>query len=115
MTNKYEASQNHVETINAMIKKYTTSFSKHSPNALMHSQNGEVVVLTGSTGPLSSSIHDPPIHDERLRKVYCFNRPAIVSITQRQESSFVTLKVDLTLLSDIVNIGRLVHCDWAPE
>jgi len=89
----------HVTKINNMVQKYTASFPVHTPGSLVDDTAGEVVILTGSTGSLGSFILDSLIHDNRVNKVFCFNKREMVPTLERQQNSFAERKLDSSLLT----------------
>ena len=99
----------HANVINDMVQKYTASFPVHTPGPLVngHAGEGEVVILTGSTGSLGSFILYSLIHDKRVNKVFCFNRRGTLPTLERQRNSFAERKLDTSLLAS----DRIVFYD----
>ncbi|KAJ7077650.1 hypothetical protein B0H15DRAFT_789481 [Mycena belliarum] len=57
------------------------------------------VLLTGSTGSLGSQILATLVEDERVAKIYAFNRPSkATTLVQRQEAIFNDRGLDIALL-----------------
>ncbi|KAJ7845316.1 putative aminoadipate reductase [Mycena leptocephala] len=86
--------------IEAMIAKYTTDRSplvSDSPKLAGHS----VVLLTGSTGSLGSQILASLIKDDRVKRIYAFNRPSERALTssERHRAVFEDRGLDTSLLS----------------
>ncbi|KAJ7899903.1 putative aminoadipate reductase [Mycena leptocephala] len=86
--------------IEAMIAKYTTDRSplvSDSPKLAGHS----VVLLTGSTGSLGSQILASLLKDDRVKRIYAFNRPSERALTssERHRAVFEDRGLDTSLLS----------------
>jgi FlaA1/EpsC-like NDP-sugar epimerase len=63
----------------AVIKKMIDSYSRDMPTINAENKikpDGEVVLLTGSTGGLGSYLLASLIADERVKKIYALNRPS---------------------------------------
>lgn len=109
-----ESEQQHADTINAMVQKYTESFPTHVPSAegiLANGHGGEVVILTGSTGSLGTFLLDSLLHDPRVQQVICFNRQGSTPSAARQGRSFDERKLDRHALELAVSEGRLAYYD----
>ena len=64
------------EKIKDFRTKYTMDLPELSkPRALLHyHQDGNTVILTGSTGSLGSYILESLLHQSKIKKIYCLNR-----------------------------------------
>ena len=117
--------QQHIAAMNAMIEKYSVGLSRsaHLPvvNGAASHPNGEVVLLTGSTGGLGSFLLSQLLENPTVERVYALNRPSSSTlIEERQSSAFVDKGLSVNLLSS----GKLVHieadasrdnCGFSPE
>ncbi|KAJ7832640.1 hypothetical protein B0H14DRAFT_3463252 [Mycena olivaceomarginata] len=73
-----------------LITKYTSNFESTLPNTNI-SPDAAVVLLTGSTGNLGSHILVSLSKDERVRKIYIFNRSSVTpgcTLTERHSDIF---------------------------
>ncbi|EPQ57831.1 acetyl-CoA synthetase-like protein [Gloeophyllum trabeum ATCC 11539] len=92
------------DAMEAMVEKYSAQFPKPvSPES--PPGDGAVVLLTGSTGSLGSYILAALLGDDRVKRVYAFNRLSATSPTvDRQKAAFVNrgLSGDLFTSSKVV-------------
>ncbi|KAI0064074.1 acetyl-CoA synthetase-like protein [Artomyces pyxidatus] len=103
-----ETPQQHADSINAMIKKYATDFPARPPaSARIPDSDGEVVILTGSTGSLGTFLLHTLLQDSRVNKVFAFNRKGSSSTFGRQTQSYQERGLDLATLRSAVSSGRL--------
>jgi hypothetical protein len=93
----------------AAIKDYITKFSTDlggkNRNSLIILP--AIVLLTGTTGSLGSFLLDSLLRDDRVLKVYAYNRPGKKSPKERQMAAFTDRGLDITLL----NSPKLVFVD----
>ncbi|KAE9391849.1 acetyl-CoA synthetase-like protein [Gymnopus androsaceus JB14] len=82
----------HIDSVNAMVDKYTQSFPSRSSKVVNNDDGGEVVIVTGSTGSLGSFILDVLLEDEHVSKIFCLNRAGSSTASGR----LVFHDVDLT-------------------
>jgi hypothetical protein len=99
------------QTLAEAIERYTADLP---PIAAMSTNdiNGverhkDVVFLTGSTGGLGSQLLATLITDERVGKVYAFNRHSTQSIGQRQKAAFKERGLPL----DGLDSGKVVYME----
>ncbi|KAJ7077669.1 putative aminoadipate reductase, partial [Mycena belliarum] len=83
-----------------MISKYTSALPPlPSLSNATSSLPLATVLLTGSTGSLGSQILATLVEDERVAKIYAFNRPSkATTLVQRQEAIFNDRGLDIALL-----------------
>ncbi|KAJ7892397.1 putative aminoadipate reductase [Mycena leptocephala] len=84
-----------------LIAKYTSTFESTSPNTNT-SPDAKVVLFTGSTGNLGSHILASLLKDERVRKIYAFNRSAATpgrTLAERHSDIFSQRGLDARLLT----------------
>ncbi|KAJ7236051.1 acetyl-CoA synthetase-like protein [Mycena haematopus] len=87
--------------VEKMIARYSVGFE--TPLGF-HEQNGasstwHVVLLTGSTGGLGSHILEMLLSLPAIERVYAFNRPGRIPVSERQREAFVDRGLDVTLLA----------------
>ncbi|TGJ82530.1 hypothetical protein E0Z10_g6254 [Xylaria hypoxylon] len=63
-----------VESMNALWQKYTKDLPKAKPGRPNPSDEGQVVILTGSTGMLGSYMLDQMIKSPAVKRIICLNR-----------------------------------------
>ncbi|KAF7795914.1 hypothetical protein EIP86_007081 [Pleurotus ostreatoroseus] len=75
-----------VQAMQRMIEKYSTDFPVHTPGAGGGETDleGEVVLVTGTTGGLGASLLDALVRSPEVARVYAVNRAGPVPILQRQ-------------------------------
>ncbi|KAJ7236073.1 acetyl-CoA synthetase-like protein [Mycena haematopus] len=87
--------------VEKMIAKYSVGFETplgfHEKNG--NSSTGHVVLLTGSTGGLGSHILEILLSLPAIERVYAFNRPGRIPVSERQREAFVDRGLDITLLA----------------
>ncbi|KAI1419426.1 hypothetical protein F5Y12DRAFT_778076 [Xylaria sp. FL1777] len=66
--------EHEVESMNALWQKYTKDLPKAKPGRPDPLYDGQVVVLTGSTGMLGSYILDQMIKNPAVKRIICLNR-----------------------------------------
>ena len=83
-----------------MIAKYSAGFEALlSPHKHSASSAGHVVLLTGSSGGLGSHILENLLSHSAIERVYAFNRPGRIPVSERQRGTFVDRALDITLLA----------------
>lgn len=92
------------DTVNA----YTSNFVQHRPDhSLNTSPEGEVYVVTGTTGSLGSFFMSLLLKRPTVRKVYLFNRSSrSMSFALRHQISFEEKGLDFGLLQKALDTGR---------
>ncbi|KZT61212.1 acetyl-CoA synthetase-like protein [Calocera cornea HHB12733] len=86
-----------IEEMLAMIDKYTHDFPVHK--SANRSVDGEVVLITGTTGTLGTYLLQELLDDFRVSRVYAVNRPsADKGLPARQRKAFVDRGVEGRLL-----------------
>ncbi|EPQ57834.1 acetyl-CoA synthetase-like protein [Gloeophyllum trabeum ATCC 11539] len=95
------------DAIETMVEKYSAQFPKPvSPES--PPGDGAVVLLTGSTGSLGSYILAALLGDDRVKRVYAFNRLSATSPTvDRQKAAFV----NRGLSGDLLTSSKVVFVD----
>ncbi|KLO12645.1 acetyl-CoA synthetase-like protein [Schizopora paradoxa] len=89
-----------VEAMHEMVSKYSEEFPMHRPSRCSDARSGEcVVLLTGSTGGLGSTILSSLIECPDVSCVYALNRKGNLPLEQRQRKAIVERAIDLSLLS----------------
>ncbi|EIW80241.1 acetyl-CoA synthetase-like protein [Coniophora puteana RWD-64-598 SS2] len=98
-----------VKAIEAMIEKYTQDLTGPAAGAArdvipLSGQNKATVLLTGSTGGLGSHLLAHLLVDERVERVYAFNRPAASAgagktSLERQTAAFLDKDLAAALLA----------------
>ncbi|KAI0508876.1 hypothetical protein F5B22DRAFT_378949 [Xylaria bambusicola] len=66
--------EHEIDDMNALWQKYTKDLPKAKPGRPNPSDDGQVVVLTGSTGMLGSYMLDQMIRSPRVKRIICLNR-----------------------------------------
>ena len=84
--------------IEEMIEKYSFGLSDVHKSA--DTPGAPIVLLTGSTGSLGSYLLQDLLRDQRVERVYAYNRPArgAVTIQDRQKEAFLDKGLELRLL-----------------
>ncbi|KAF7305562.1 PKS-PP domain-containing protein [Mycena chlorophos] len=86
--------------IEEMIKVYSAGLDAElTPKGTSTSVDGAVVMLTGSTGGLGSHILDLLLRDDKIAKVYAFNRPNTKPMMDRQKTTFQDRGLDVEALA----------------
>ncbi|KAJ6611221.1 hypothetical protein B0H10DRAFT_2224315 [Mycena sp. CBHHK59/15] len=98
-----------VSEMERLVDRYSGDFTPPRPRSSEPSPgvNGEVVLLTGSTGALGSYVLEHLLKDPAVARVYALNRPdarGVRSVLIRQVASFRDRELDFALL----NSERLV-------
>ncbi|KAF5384130.1 hypothetical protein D9615_003351 [Tricholomella constricta] len=86
--------------IEALIEKYTEGLDRSYGASTYTPTSAPIVLLTGSTGNLGAQLLAALLQDDRVEKVYAFNRPAegSQSILERHLERFRDRGLDLALL-----------------
>ncbi|KZT61229.1 acetyl-CoA synthetase-like protein [Calocera cornea HHB12733] len=86
-----------IDGMRAMVTRHTKNFPTHIPR--QRTTNGEVVLLTGSTGSLGSYLLQQLLLDDQVNRVFAVNRCDVNStLFDRQLAAFVDRGVDQQLL-----------------
>ncbi|KAI0684699.1 male sterility protein-domain-containing protein [Cytidiella melzeri] len=96
--------------IEETVARLTSSFPDRTQTCV-HDQEGEVYVVTGTTGSLGSAFLSLLLQQpqDQIRKVYCLNRKSSKAMTMRRhEISFEERGLDFGSLKDAVENGRAV-------
>ncbi|KAI0687615.1 hypothetical protein BC835DRAFT_1419809 [Cytidiella melzeri] len=96
--------------VNEVVAMLTSSFPARPPTA-NRDQQGEVYVLTGSTGSLGSVFLSHLLEQpaEQVKKVYALNRASSRgTILQRHQTSFVQKGLDYMGLETAIDNGRAI-------
>ncbi|KAF7341016.1 Acetyl-CoA synthetase-like protein [Mycena sanguinolenta] len=90
------------DAVEEMIAKYSAGFeipvSPHGKSVASSTQ-GQVVLLTGSTGGLGSHILEILLRHPAIERVYAFNRLGRIPVSERQQAAFVDRALDIALLA----------------
>ncbi|KAJ7095660.1 putative aminoadipate reductase [Mycena epipterygia] len=92
----------HKELIESLVIKYSSEFVAPVVLSGSMAEKLQVVLLTGSTGNLGSHILASLVKDERVMRIYAFNRPSATegqTLAQRHSASFHDRDLDVTLLN----------------
>ncbi|KAG5649393.1 hypothetical protein H0H81_004129, partial [Sphagnurus paluster] len=86
--------------IESLIKNYATGFEGLAKVSQSVRSTPAVVLLTGSTGNLGSEVLAALLKDERVERIYAFNRPSKSGVTavDRHVASFKDRGFDLAFL-----------------
>ncbi|TFY83888.1 hypothetical protein EWM64_g125 [Hericium alpestre] len=108
-----ETAEQHAGSLNAMIQKYTESFpARPAADSLVpDADDKEVVIVTGSTGSLGTFLLHSLLHDDRVKKVYAFNRSGSAPSVDRQLRSYKERGLDIPSLQSAVASGRVEFHD----
>ncbi|EPS92706.1 hypothetical protein FOMPIDRAFT_1170901 [Fomitopsis schrenkii] len=90
-----------------MIKKYSIGFDADAKRPTGPLLPDAVVLVTGTTGGLGSYFLAQLLVDDRVSRVYAFNRPSESSIAERQTAGFKARELDVSLLSS----SKLVYVE----
>jgi hypothetical protein len=100
--------------VDEAIAKLTSSFSKR-PSATQKADDGEVYVVSGTTGSLGSTFLSLLLQQPaaQVRRVYCLNRTGSkgVPALDRHRASFAERDLDALALESAVRDGRAVLVD----
>lgn len=89
-----------VAEIDGYIEKYSANFPVHTPSAPAPAANAEVIVMTGSTGALGTTLLAQLVANPAVAKVYALNRKgAGKTLKQRQVASLVDRGYDASVAS----------------
>ena len=80
----------------ALVEKYTKDMKKGNPNKPPPADEGQTIVITGSTGALGSYMLDIAVDSPRVKKIICLNRSEHGQLRQARESSRRGLKTDFS-------------------
>ncbi|KAI5121945.1 hypothetical protein M0805_002017 [Coniferiporia weirii] len=90
--------------LQALVSKYTTAFPEFKPSPVrqLNRADGDVVLLTGSTGSLGSNILAKLIQNAGVVHVYTMSRPSSsgTSVKERHVAAFTREGLDVELLDD---------------
>ncbi|KIJ49892.1 hypothetical protein M422DRAFT_246262 [Sphaerobolus stellatus SS14] len=87
-----------LQHIQDVVRKYTQSWPVHKPAEHPIKGEGEVVLLTGSTGGLGSQILAQLVTLPSITRIYAFNRPSKKSSLERHIEAFTDRGNCLSLL-----------------
>ncbi|SJK98376.1 uncharacterized protein ARMOST_01641 [Armillaria ostoyae] len=90
-----------LESMEAMVDKYTDDFPERRPHTLPTPGPKAIVVLvTGSTGGLGSYLLAELIKDPSVSRIYAINRPSggVDGLWQKQRRAFMERGIDTALL-----------------
>lgn len=93
-----ETARDTIQEVTNMINKYAVDLPH--PVSAEPSRREIVVLLTGSTGNIGSSILAALLTHPRVHKVYTLNRTSSTSVAERQTAAFVEHKFPVELLAD---------------
>ncbi|KAH8110847.1 acetyl-CoA synthetase-like protein [Phellopilus nigrolimitatus] len=105
--------------LEALVSKYTKAFPTFvAGEGSRDGGDGDVVLLTGSTGSIGSNILAKLIQNKAVRRVYAMSRPSAdgVSVKERHAKAFERESLDVQLLDDArVSFveGDAGHADFA--
>ncbi|KAJ3555784.1 hypothetical protein NM688_g2384 [Phlebia brevispora] len=89
-----------IDQIREFIDKYSAGFATRTQTSVLASQRELVVFLTGSTGNIGSHILVSLLSDDRISKVYTFDRPSPKARpVERQAGAFKDRGLPCELLS----------------
>lgn len=94
-----EVSEDHLDTIQKLIGKYTFEYVLRSSTANVDNKRA-VILLTGSTGHLGSHIMASLLRDPQISMIYTLNRFHVkgLSSRDRHRNRFIEEGLDATLL-----------------
>ncbi|KIJ49855.1 hypothetical protein M422DRAFT_246221 [Sphaerobolus stellatus SS14] len=87
-----------LQHIQDIVRKYTQNWPVHKPAEPPVEPEGEVVLLTGSTGGLGSQILVQLVTLPSITRIYAFNRPSKKSSLERHIEAFTDRGNQLSLL-----------------
>jgi thioester reductase-like protein len=96
-TVKQEDGEHEVHAMEALLEKYTRDLPQIDPNAKSKPdprEDGQVVLITGTTGGLGCYLLDMCLHNPRVAKVICLNRSEDGLARQTQQSASRGLSTD---------------------
>ncbi|KIJ25888.1 hypothetical protein M422DRAFT_273122 [Sphaerobolus stellatus SS14] len=96
-----------LQHIQNVVQKYTQNWPVHKPAEPPIKGEGEVVLLTGSTGGLGSQILAQLVTLPSITRIYAFNRPSKKSSLERHIEAFTDRGNDLSLLDS----GKIVYVE----
>ncbi|KAF8311061.1 acetyl-CoA synthetase-like protein [Clavulina sp. PMI_390] len=87
-----------VAELEALVAKYSADFPVHTPTA--SAPTSEVIVMTGSTGALGTTMLAQLVNNPSVSKIYALNRKgAGKTLKQRQVASLIDRGYDATVVS----------------
>ncbi|KAK0463970.1 uncharacterized protein EV420DRAFT_1638889 [Desarmillaria tabescens] len=102
-----------VNAMHAMVKKYAKGLPNGTSSTPSPVTSGKIVLVTGTTSSLGSHILANLVLDTSVDRIYAVNRPAKLTLSDRQREAFVSRGLDVDLLdSDKV---VLVQADISEE
>ncbi|KAI0400140.1 hypothetical protein F4802DRAFT_508155 [Xylaria palmicola] len=69
-----EEEENEIESMRALWQKYTTDLPEAKPGRPNPADDGQVVLITGTTGMLGSYMLDKMVRNPAVKRVVCLNR-----------------------------------------
>lgn len=105
----------------AMAAKYSTQFPgrprQMETSSPRMSTNGDVVLVTGTTGSLGCYLLDALIVSSDISRVYAFNRPSKhqTSLRERQSLALIERGIDVKILDSpklVLLEGELTKPEW---
>ena len=96
-----------IDSMCAMVHKYTADFPVFLPGQMSTSSNpGDVILVTGTTGSLGCHLLVQLALSPEVRRVYAFNRPSSNgdAIRHRQEKALL----ERGLNAEILELGQVV-------
>ncbi|KAI0467693.1 hypothetical protein F4859DRAFT_517855 [Xylaria cf. heliscus] len=100
--------QHEVESMKALWQKYTSDPPKAKPGRPNPSDDGQVVIITGTTGMLGSYMLDRMVRNPAVKRVICLNR-AEDGGKKRQASAMA----DRGLATDYESKATFLHADMS--
>ncbi|CCL99492.1 uncharacterized protein FIBRA_01510 [Fibroporia radiculosa] len=93
-----------IDAMHSMVVKYTREFPPHQATVTAENSEGDIVLLTGSTGSLGCYILAQLLSDPKVSHVFALNRPSRdhISLHERQRSALINRG-----LPDLVTSDRL--------
>lgn len=102
--------EQHVQEMNALVKRYTANLPNasfaHLPKAPLER---ETVLITGTTGALGGFMLSRMLEDSKVERIWAVNRGSKggKSLFERQHESFVDKGIDPTNLKTNTESGRV--------
>ncbi|KZT73708.1 acetyl-CoA synthetase-like protein [Daedalea quercina L-15889] len=89
-----------IDAMRAMVAKYTTGFSVHKADPSARQPEGEVVLVTGTTGSLGSHLLSQLAENGEIGRIYALNRPSRDQrpLRERQRSALTVRGLDADVL-----------------
>lgn len=92
------------ERVSQVVNTYTEGFPSPSRSLATRSEDGDVILVTGTTGSLGCYLLATLLVSSNVRRVYALNRASKIGLKDRQRMSLIDRGLD----GDLVDCSKLV-------